>query len=392
MTPPALIAVPIDPLVRGAAEVEQTDEGLRVHRLPGWARAQSADPQLAMVEAQPSGVRLALRTSATVLELDLHRTVTVFRALPARPDGVVELVVGGEVVNHSPTSAGTRVTIDLATGRPEVEPGPACTVHFAELSPDAKDVEIWLPHNESLTIVELRADAPVEPAPPSARPVWVHHGSSISHGSNATRPTGIWPVVAARLAGVDLVNLGFGGSALLDPFVARHIRDTPADVISMKVGINVVGRDVMRLRAFGPAVHGMLDTIRDGHPTTPLLVVSPLFCGIHEDTPGPGTFDPEAMARGELRFAAAGDPAAVGAGALTLKVVRDELARIVAERRATDPNLHHLDGLELYGEADAATLPLPDALHPGPETHQVVGERFAQAWLKAATMVQPSGA
>ena len=31
---------------------------------------------------------------------------------------------------------------------------------------------------------------------------------------------------AARRAGVDLVNLGLGGSALLDPFVARVIRDT----------------------------------------------------------------------------------------------------------------------------------------------------------------------
>ena len=72
---------------------------------------------------------------------------------------------------------------------------------------------------------------------------------------------------AAALAGVDLVNLGFGGSALLDPFTARTMRDTPADLVSVKIGINLVNTDLMRLRAFAPAVDGFLDTIRDGHPT-----------------------------------------------------------------------------------------------------------------------------
>ncbi|MEU4761001.1 SbcC/MukB-like Walker B domain-containing protein, partial [Micromonospora tulbaghiae] len=34
-----------------------------------------------------------------------------------------------------------------------------------------------------------------------------------------------WPAIAATLAGVELVNLGFSGSALLDPFTARAIRE-----------------------------------------------------------------------------------------------------------------------------------------------------------------------
>lgn len=117
--------------------------------------------------------------------------------------------------------------------------------------------------------------------------MWLHHGSSISHGSDAASPTRIWPAVAARLGGVELINLGLAGSALLDPFTARAVRDTPADLISLKIGINIVNHDVMRLRAFGPAVHGFLDTVREGHPQTPLLVVSPILCPLHEDTPGP---------------------------------------------------------------------------------------------------------
>ena len=378
MTSTPLTSVPVtDALVRGAAELETTDHGVRVHRLPAWARAQCADPQLAMVEAQPSGVRVAFRTRATAVEIDLLRSRTTYTGVPPRPEGIVELCVDGQVVGQSTTSGGTTVTIDMATGTPSVETGPAHTARFDGLTPGDKTVEIWLPHNEQVEIVDLRTDAPVSPAPQD-RPVWMHHGSSISHGSNATHPTATWPAVAARLAGVELVNLGFGGSSLLDPFMARTIRDTPADLVSVKLGINVVNADLMRLRAFGPAVHGFLDTIREGHPTTPLLVVSPVWCEIHEDTPGPGAFDLEALAAGRLAFRATGDPAEVAAGKLTLTVIRNELERIVRERQATDPNLTYLDGRELYSADDAVEHPMLDNLHPDAATHMMMGGRFAE--------------
>jgi hypothetical protein len=183
--------------------------------------------------------------------------------------------------------------------------------------------------------------------------------------------------VAATRAGVELINLGLGGSAMLDPFTARTLRDTPADLVSIKIGINIVNADLMLRRAFVPGVHGFLDTVRDGHPTTPLLVVSPLLCPIHEDTPGPAATDLTALSAGWLRFRATGDPAERASGKLTLGVIREELARIVAQRAAEDPNLHYLDGRELYGRADWAELPLPDDLHPDAATHRRIGERFA---------------
>ena len=163
---------------------------------------------------------------------------------------------------------------------------------------------------------------------------------------------------------MELVNLGLAGSALLDPFTARTMRDTPADLVSVKIGINIVNLDLMRRRAFGPAVHGFLDTIREGHPHVPLLVVSPVLCPIHEETPGPGTFDVDALGDGELRFLATGDPADVQAGKLTLQVIRKELARIVAQRAEADPAIHYLDGLDLYGAADHDGCPCPTTCTP----------------------------
>ncbi|MBD9698864.1 lipase [Flavimobilis sp. GY10621] len=370
--------VPLTPaFVRGVLRLEPTARGVAPHRLPAWALAQAADPQLSMVEAQGAGVRIALRTAATSVTLTAHRTRVTYAGAPARPDGSIDLVVDGEVVRRTRTSGGTTTELDMVTGQPTVIPGDDLVATFDGLPTRVKDVEIWLPHNETLEIIEVTADAPVTESPLVGRR-WLHHGSSISQGSNAARPTGTWPAVAARLGGVELQNLGFGGAALLDPFVARVMRDTPADLLSVALGINLVNSDLMRLRAFRAGLHGFLDTIRDGHPSTPLLVVTPLHCRIHEATPGPGAFDTEAIAEGRLAFMATGDPAEVPAGRLTLESIRTETARLVAERQAADPHLFLLDGLTLYGAADEAAHPLRDALHPDAETHRFIGERFAQ--------------
>lgn len=364
-------------ILRGALDLERTERGVLPHRLPARARRQIPDGQLAMAESQPSGVRLVFRSKATAVELDVVATKRVYPGAPPRPDGVYEFLVDGHLAGRASARNGDTLTIDLASGTAQNRPGPVETLAFTGLPEDEKDIEIWLPHDETTVLVALRTDAPVHAARPSGRPVWLHHGSSISHGSNAATPTGTWPALAAARGGAELINLGFGGSALLDPFTARAMRDTPADLISVKIGINIVNSDLMRLRAFGPAVHGFLDTIREGHPTAPLLVVSPIHCPIHETTPGPSAPDRSAMSEGRLRFTATGDPAETAAGKLTLAVIREELARIVGRRTATDPHLHHLDGLDLYGEADHTELPLPDGLHPDPATHRRIAHRFA---------------
>ncbi|MFD9099071.1 GDSL-type esterase/lipase family protein [Streptomyces collinus] len=363
-------------ILRGHLDAETTAHGLLPHRLPARARRQIPDGQLAMAEAQPSGVRLVFRTRATVIELDTLPTKRAYRGFPGPADGTYDLVVDGRLTAQATVAGGNVLTVtDMFTQSAELTEGPAGAARFAGLPAGDKGVEIWLPHTEITELIALRTDAPVETAPMGGRKVWLHHGSSISHGSNATHPTGTWPALAAARGQVELVNLGFGGSALLDPFTARAMRDTPADLISVKIGINIVNTDAMRLRAFTPAVHGFLDTIREGHPTTPLLVVSPLLCPVQEDTPGPLAPDFDG---GTLRFKATGDPAERGAGRLTLNVIRAELARTVEQRAADDPALHYLDGRELYGEKDYAEFPLPDEVHPDPAGHRRIAENFGR--------------
>ncbi|PQV55003.1 SGNH/GDSL hydrolase family protein [Paraburkholderia sp. BL21I4N1] len=365
-------------ILHGALELETTARGVRPHRLPARARAQCNDPQLAMVESQPSGVRLVFRTTSSAIELDVLPTRYLYAGVPPRPSGVYDLVVDGQLVQQARATGGDVVTIDMGTGAVSKQSSEPGTLRFSGLSSHEKTVEIWLPHNETAELVALRTHARLEPGRAESRKVWLHHGSSISQGSNAPSPTTIWPALAASIGQVELINLGFGGSALLDPFTARTLRDTPADLISVKLGINLCNTDLMRARAFTPAVHGFLDTIREGHPATPLVVISPLYCPIHEDTPGPGAFDPDALAAGKISFKATGDAAERKTGKLTLRFIRDELQRIVTQRAGDDPHLHYVDGLTLYGETDFAELPLPDQLHPDGPAHGRIGERFGR--------------
>jgi hypothetical protein len=364
--------------IHGAVDLEQTPAGLLPHRLPAWARAQCPDAQLMMAESQPSGVRLAFQTMATVLELVVLPTKRAYDALPPRPDGVYDLFIDGQLAHQGSVEGGRVLHIDMATGSASLAEGEAQTLRFSGLPGEGKIVELWLPHDEVTELVALRSDAALFPVADSGKRRWVHHGSSISQGSNTTHPSGTWPAVAAARAGLDLLNLGYSGNALLDPFAARTIRDLPADLISLKIGINLVNKDLMRLRAFGPAVHGFLDTIREGHPSTPLLVVSPIFCPIHEALPGPSVYDMEALAEGRLSFKAGGSADEVGQGKLTLGLIREQLREIVRQRTAGgDANIRYVDGLELYGANDNLRLPLPDQLHPDAASHRLIGERFA---------------
>jgi hypothetical protein len=167
-----------------------------------------------------------------------------------------------------------------------------------------------------------------------------------------------------------LQSLGFGGQCHLDQFVARTIRDAEADVISIKTGINVINMDSMRERAFTPALHGFLDTIREGKPDVPLIVVSPIFCPSAEDHPGPTVPDRQG------RFITIKGHDEIRDGCMSLVRVREIIAEVVEKRRDSgDAHLHYLDGLTLFGAADAGDL--PDDLHPNPPGYVRMGERFA---------------
>ena len=357
--------------VVGALDFDWSDAGITPRRLPAWTRPQIPDLFMDFMVTLGSGVRVILRTDSPWIELDAATTGFNVVGSPVRPVNF-DLVVDGTRVARTEDLTGTRLIVDPVTADLKVQQGEPVTVRFDDLGDAMKTVEIWLPQNAATQLRALRvADgSAVEPAPRTKRR-WAHYGSSISHCLEAHGPTEVWPAVAASIGEVDLLQFGFAGQCHVDQFVARSIVAQRPDLISLKVGINVVNANSFTDRTFAPAFHGFVDTLRDALPDTPIVVVSPIICPAVEDHPGPTL----TTADGGVRVVP-NRPQELVPTSLTLRRIRTILAAAVGARQASgDFNLTYVDGLELFGEDDAPTL--PDGLHPDGDGYLRIAERFA---------------
>lgn len=353
--------------VQGAIEIDETGDGIVPRRLANKWRHQFP-MEVDVLASSPSGVRLAFVTSSKTVDVELMATHFELGA-GARFVCAIDLYADRQLVLSHAFTEGHAIVVDPSTGAFSFVVGQPTNVRFAV--PTADLIELWLPSNSSVELRALHIDdgATIAAPPVDHRPRWVHHGSSISHCLEAHSGSRTWPSTAARLGDVQLTNVALAGQCHLDQFTARTIRDQTADLLSLKVGINIVNGDTLRLRTFAPALHGFIDTIREGHPTTPFLIVSPILCPAHEDHAGPSD--------GRSGTAVAlGTPTTQAQGALTLNQIRDIICGVVdARRSAGDANLHYLDGRTLFNEDDLADL--PDGLHPNGDGYVRMGERFA---------------
>lgn len=217
------------------------------------------------------------------------------------------------------------------------------------------EVEVWLPHLSATRIAAVSMAGHLSPPDAVDRPGarWVVYGSSIVHCMYAAGPSETWPALVAAERGWRLRNLGLAGEAYLDPLLARTIRDAPADLITLELGINAYIRGGFTARTWGPAVCGFVETVRDGHPDTPVVVLTSL--------------------------AAPGREQAVNSAGMTLVETRTATARAVRVlQRLGDRALHLVDGLTLVPVADAAEV-YADGLHPTPEGEYVLADRIGAA-------------
>ncbi len=366
--------------VEGAMEVQRGADHIRVRRLPAWTQAQSPEPAFDLMAAMGSGVRLCFATDADRIEIDVLVTGLQFAGEARRPV-TFDLLVNGSRHAREATGAGHTIIADGADVR--FEAGGPSTVAFGGLGSGTKQIALWLPQSAMVEILALRIPAAARIASHDRAPQrWAHYGSSISHGMEAAGPSETWPAIAAQQIGAELTNLGFAGQCHLDGFVARALRDGGFDAISLKLGANIVAGDTLRRRTFASGVHGFIDTIREGAPSVPILLVSPIFSPLIDPVPGPLQRVPGGGYRRPDRPDAAAD------GALALADVRAILKDLAARRQAAgDANLFYLDGTAMFAEADASMM--PDQLHPDADGHRIMARRFAgaatvQTWFAAA--------
>jgi hypothetical protein len=360
----------IEKALRGASQVVLAERGLKFSRLPEWTYEQHAHaPIVAKIAERLSGVHLEIETAATKISVgyrslrDSNPSVNWI----AGPTTISVTTVGfDQSVSHSNGDLRVWSGEEIL----EIIEGEDSLAHFDLPETTANRlVKIWLPHNCPIELISLVTNAPWNPAE-THLPKWVHYGSSISHCEDAATPIEVWPVAAAQELDLSITNLGLGGCANLEQFAARTIRDLPADLISLKLGINVVNGANLTARTFGPAVHGFLDTIRDKHTETPILIISPICCPGHENNPGPSETNEHGLVVGQdfSRHSWIGE--------LTLSGIREILSEIVATRSARDPNIFYMNGLELFNDLEAQTM--PDGIHPDAEGYRVIAQHFIE--------------
>ncbi|BDZ55768.1 hypothetical protein DSM26151_21270 [Agromyces marinus] len=301
----------------GVASLEDTGHGVQPWRLPHQDHALYPGGDLIERAAMPAGVRLRFRTDSRRLVLDLRSDADCSPVDVVTGDGVLRAEIG-------------RSPVEFA-----VPPGL---------------VEVWLPQYGRVLVNRLLVEegARCEPVEES-RPRWIVHGSSITQCRSAPGPTETWSAICATRLGFDHLNLGFGGQCLLDPSIARLIRDERADLVTLCLGINVHGQATHNERSLLPAILGFISTVRDGHPGVPIHVITPISTAFPADEPN--------------------------SHGLTLEFIRHAIAQAVQILRDRgDRGLHLVHGVSLLGADDTDLL--ADNVHPNGRGYRQIAERM----------------
>lgn len=317
----------------GAISVEEGAGWLKPWRLPEKKRRLFPSPEegLLMRAEMASSVRLRFATDSSMVALR-------FQPLGEIPPGcerdriTFDLTCDGEIV----------ATADVAAGGAEAV--------FGGLSAGHRVFELWLPPEVPIAITDLCIDdGSGFTIPEDPRPKWITYGSSLTHCVRANSTSRTWPAIVARERGLNLTSMGFGGQCCLDPMVGLVIRDQPADVITLKLGINCIG-GALSARTFAGSVLGLVAIIREKHATTPIGLVSPIGYPPHET-----------------------EPNVVG---YTIGGMREAIAD-VRERlvEAGDGNLSYHDGLDVFN-LDLIAQYTTDQCHPNGDGIEVMAENF----------------
>ena len=295
-------------------------------RLPGdtWATA-----------SLPVGVRLELTGDASSVDIS-YTTATDDLGYRGQAAGVAFCVWrGGVQIDEQPAVLGAgRVTVRLDAGTED------------------QRIIIYLPEGMKPTITALEAaGGMIRPA--SAQPRWLAYGDSIAEGWTASGPAGAWPAIAGRQHAIDVVNLGYAGSARGEMVSAEQIASLDADVISISHGTNCWSRISHSVQQMAANTDAFLRVVRAGHPGTPVVVASPV---VRPD--GEHTANQLGATHADIREA-------IERATQSLIDDGDHLLTLICGAKVLDPTL------------------LADGVHPGDAGHAVLAGVFGGAVAEA---------
>ncbi|MFT5223131.1 MAG: lysophospholipase L1-like esterase [Glaciecola sp.] len=213
----------------------------------------------------PVGVRLEFAGDARAVEV-AYRTDTDQLGYRGDAAGVTfsSWTASGKVGDVAASLGDGTVTIPLDSSAPRT------IVHVPE------GMKPWILSVDGL-------DGDLLPAP--AEPRWVVYGDSVAEGWIASEPAMAWPAIAGREQGLDHVNLGYAGAARGETASAEQVAKLEADVITVCHGTNCWTRTPHSVAQMVANTETFLHILRQDHPTTPIVVASPVVRPDAESTP-----------------------------------------------------------------------------------------------------------
>jgi len=211
-----------------AGYLQEPAEGLWLTRVPdGLRRRLNVSAYLNALQATGCEIRFNLLGGEAVITL--QNTL--------RP-AIVEVYQGAflaswQVVDTVPTT--------LRIAPPGNLPLLEQITKTSRLPYDARLTRVLLPWRPPVRLISIEGHC--EPPRPEQAPArrLLCYGSSITHGNTSVRPSATYASRLAQRLKADLVNLGFGGGAHLEPEMADYIASRDDwDAATLEMGINML--------------------------------------------------------------------------------------------------------------------------------------------------------
>lgn len=154
------------------------------------------------------------------------------------------------------------------TGRPEDKRDNEATF-FSNRPKAERTYLLYLPLFNKLTSLSIgvTAGSSLETVGNGAGKRVVFYGTSIVHGGCASRPGMAYPAIIGRALDCETVNLGFSGSARMEPVVCDLLAELNPDVFVIDALPN------MHEEPITERTLNLVRTIRKSCPTTPIVLV-----------------------------------------------------------------------------------------------------------------------
>ena len=326
--------------------------GIELHNVQAILERQgsvtlSRVPEAVRQQLSDLGQAAALNTCGVELRFNLdgdEACVILERQAEAgsqKTQGILEVYHGDFAADYaqSPQIVGIQPTEIWIRQAPNLERLIELASRFSQRF-DPRLVRVILPYDAPIHLLEIRGQVSPPRTEQSPFRQYLAYGSSITHGGTAVRPSESYAMRLANDLGADLTNLGFAGSAHLEPALAHHIAAQHWEIATLELGINVIG--LWTPERFQQTVRDFLRVLVDQCPERPIFCTDLFLC------------ERDLRSDEEIRMFRA--------------IVKAEIERLAHSR------LHYCSGLELLTSAQGLTT---DLVHPSAVGMEEIARRWA---------------